>query len=105
MRTVLVLLPLLLTDCAAQRALEAQEAKTKLVGMSDERILACMGPPQNRSALGGTEVWQYSSGNGHMDAHEFGTASVTGGTGFVNTNASVSSRFCTINFAMSNHVV
>ena len=48
MRIFIVLFSLALVGCAAQRALEAQDAKKQLVGMSDEKILTCMGPPSHR---------------------------------------------------------
>jgi hypothetical protein len=102
MRHLLVLVLLAFCGCAIQRALEAQDAKEQLVGMSDEKILACMGPPHNRSAVGGTEVWQYGSGDNSTTA--VGNANAWGG-GMVTASVSTSSRYCMINIAMANHVV
>lgn len=70
-----------LTGCAVQRAVVAQSAQDKLLGMSREQILACMGPPGTKAAEGATEVWSYGSGNDHT---------TTIGTGSAQTNGSIS---------------
>lgn len=36
--------------CAIQRAVVAQGAQDKMVGMSREQILACMGPPRYKGS-------------------------------------------------------
>jgi outer membrane protein assembly factor BamE (lipoprotein component of BamABCDE complex) len=48
---------LALAGCAIERAKVAQDAKTQMVGMTKEQVLACMGPPPSRLAEGSTEVW------------------------------------------------
>lgn len=70
-----------LAGCAVQRAVVAQGAQEKMVGMSREQVLACMGPPGTKAAEGPTEVWSYGSGNDHT---------TTIGTGFAQTNGSIS---------------
>ena len=45
----------------------AEQAKTPLVGYSEEQVLACAGPPTAKAAEGKTEVWSYDSGGGHVD--------------------------------------
>lgn len=107
-----------LTGCAIQRAVVAQGAQDKMVGMSRGQILACMGPPATKAAEGTTEVWSYGSGNDHT---------TTIGTGFAQTNGSISGerqgsrfsatgqatttslatvnssrRFCTVNVVMTD---
>jgi hypothetical protein len=52
------------TACSVQRAMVAQDAQGKLVGLTKEQVLACMGPPATRMAEGATEVWSYNSGDG-----------------------------------------
>jgi hypothetical protein len=60
----IVVLGALLASCAIQRAEIAQDARSQMVGMSKEQVLACMGAPANKAAEGATEVWGYASGNG-----------------------------------------
>jgi hypothetical protein len=83
-----------LGGCAFQRAEIAQDARTQMVGLSKEQVLACMGAPANKAAEGATEVWGYASGNGMTVA----SASYDryGGT------AVSSSRFCNINIVMTS---
>lgn len=47
---------LLLAGCAVQRAVMAQSAQEKMVGLNKEPVLACMGPPGQKTAKGVTEV-------------------------------------------------
>jgi hypothetical protein len=47
-----------LTECTIQRAVIANDAQNKMVGLSKEQVLACMGAPRK----GATEVWTYDSG-------------------------------------------
>lgn len=53
---------LTITGCAAERAIVASDAKSKMVGLSKEQVLACMGIPASKAMEGGTEVWGYNSG-------------------------------------------
>jgi len=62
-RFVLLMTGCFLTSCAVQRAVVAQSAQAKMVGLSKEQVLACMAPPAQKMAEGVTEVWSYSSGN------------------------------------------
>jgi hypothetical protein len=52
---------ILLTACASMRRETAENAQNKMVGLSKERLLACMGPPANRTVEGTGEVWSYNS--------------------------------------------
>lgn len=55
----------LLTGCAIQQGpTVAERAQVEMVGMSRERVLACMGPPRENSTIGSTEVWTYRSTDG-----------------------------------------
>jgi hypothetical protein len=95
-----------LCGCASiQRSQLAQDAKQRLVGMRDEQVLACMGPPHNRSAIGATEVWQYQSGNGHVDVNRVASVSGSYGMATGSSSAVASQRLCTINIAMTNQQV
>ena len=107
-----------LAGCAVQRAVVAQGAQEKMVGLSREKVLACMGPPATRAAEGTTEVWSYGSGN---------DSTTTIGTGYAQTNGSIlgerrgnqfsatgqatttslstvnsNRRFCTVNVVMTD---
>ena len=56
MRTLgIVALCAALGACAFQRAEIAQDARTQMVGLSKEQVLACMGAPANKAAEGKTE--------------------------------------------------
>jgi hypothetical protein len=73
-----------LTACAIQRSQIANDAGSKMIGLSKEQVLACMGPPLNKGAEDGTEVWSYNSRNNVTPA----------GNG--------NERYCTINVKMWN---
>jgi hypothetical protein len=95
-----------LAGCAVMRAKEAGEARTQMVGLTKEQVLACMGPPVSRANEGSTEVWSYNSGNGYVAGSTFSTANVTAQRGYITgygTNFGVTSqRFCTVNVVMNN---
>jgi hypothetical protein len=83
----LIAIGLALSACAIQRAQIASDARIKMIGLSKEQVLACMGPPLNKGAEGGTEVWSYNSGNNVTPA----------GAG--------NGHYCTINVKMWNGLV
>ncbi len=59
--SLLLLLPIL-SGCANIKASQtAAQAKTKLIGMSKENILQCMGATETIQTVGNTEVWKYYS--------------------------------------------
>lgn len=105
-----------LAGCAVQRAVVAQSAQEKMVGMSREQVLGCMGPPANKAAEGATEVWSYGSGDGRTisigSVHAQTDSSFSAdryrnqisGTGTSTTTglatATSSRRYCTVNVAM-----
>lgn len=106
-----------LLGCALQRAQDASNAKTQMVGMTKEQVFACMGPPTKKSSEGNTEIWSYNSGNGRVDslktASAFGDATAT--TNGNTTNASGDAfalgtgfserRFCVVNVVLNNKQV
>lgn len=73
---------LALAACAVQRAQVANDAQSKMIGLSREQVLACMGPPINRTSGGETEVWSYNS-----EVWSYNIAVST-------------QRFCTVNVVM-----
>jgi hypothetical protein len=92
---------LLLTGCQIQRAEEASEAQSSMIGMPKEQVLACMGTPASSATAGATDVWTYNSGNGWTDT--FGTAHAFGGSYSATAfGSSVStSRFCKVDIVMT----
>lgn len=74
--TAVLVAPAFIGACAVQRAETASAAKAQMVGMSRERVLACMGVPAARQAEGETEVWTYGSG-GRLDSFASGTSTTT----------------------------
>lgn len=96
---------IVLGGCSMQRAMQAQDAKKQLVGMTGEKIFTCMGPPHSRSTMGAVEVWQYNSGNGQVDVTGSTTGNMIGQTALVSRTATASTRFCTVNLAMKDGAV
>jgi hypothetical protein len=99
---------IVVAGCAVQRAVVANETQQKMVGLTREQVLACMGPPANRMKEGSTEVWSYSSGNGLTttvaSAVTQTNTNVSGGSG-VSTGSGLgtvttSNRYCTVNVTM-----
>jgi outer membrane protein assembly factor BamE (lipoprotein component of BamABCDE complex) len=75
MKTMLAVLAAgLVAGCAVQRAVVANETREKIVGLSREQVLACMGPPASKAADGATEVWSYNSGNDRTTVNTFGSS-------------------------------
>jgi len=58
---ILLFAAILLTACTSMRPEQAENAQNKMVGLSKERLLACMGPPANRVVENTGEVWSYDS--------------------------------------------
>jgi outer membrane protein assembly factor BamE (lipoprotein component of BamABCDE complex) len=56
-----VVLAACLASCAIQRAEIASEAQSKMIGLSKEQVLACMGAPVSKDTEGKIEVWSYGS--------------------------------------------
>jgi hypothetical protein len=67
-----------LAGCALQRAETASNARTAMVGMPKEDVLACMGVPASSGGEGGTEVWGYNSGDGRVVTASMANAFTTG---------------------------
>jgi hypothetical protein len=108
---------LILPGCAIQRAQVANEAHDKMIGLSKEQVLACMGPPAQQAAEGSTEVWSYNSGNDRTTAigstFASAQASATGGPHYASGTATGQStsittsmrRYCTVNIVMTDNRV
>jgi hypothetical protein len=90
-----------LAGCAVQRAETARKAKVDMVGLPKERVLACMGVPQNQMTVGETEVWSYQSGNGE----QIGSVFASGGNGFASGFGVSERRFCNVSIVMTKGAV
>src|SRR5690349_4609014 len=62
MITLSLVIPLVATACSVERAQVASEAQNKMLGMSSQQVLVCMGAPERQAKVGETEVWSYASG-------------------------------------------
>lgn len=99
---------LLIGACSSHRAHDAADAQAMMVGVANERLLACMGPPGTAAMAGSTEVWTCDSGNGRADTFvtatfvtaTFVTAAAIGGRTVVGSDASTS-RLCRVDIAMN----
>lgn len=62
---------ILLAGCAVTKRVEdAEHVQTKMVGLSEERLLACMGAPANKAVEGNREVWSYNSEIGYVASEQ-----------------------------------
>ena len=98
---LLCLVAVAIAACELQRAQEASDAQTAMVGMSKEQVLACMGSPASAAMAGTTEVWTYNSGNGRTDS--FGVVNAFGGNGFATGfgSSTTTGRFCKVDVVMN----
>lgn len=87
---------LFFTACALQRAQVASDAQNKMIGLTKEQVLACMGAPASKAAEGATEVWGYPTGNNQTTVSTFGSA----GRGTFSGTGVAESRYCTVNVTM-----
>jgi outer membrane protein assembly factor BamE (lipoprotein component of BamABCDE complex) len=55
---------IVLCGCEFQRAQTAADTKRKMVGMTKEQVLTCMGVPGKKAQANETEVWYYRSTDG-----------------------------------------
>ena len=101
-----------LASCAVVRADIANKAKLELVGKPKEKILACMGAPNNRMAEGQTEVWSYGSGgstsvstfqNSSANVNVIGNTAY--GNGFSSGSGIAEHRYCNVNVVFNAGVV
>jgi hypothetical protein len=88
----------LLSGCA--NLIPTQEPSYGLVGLSEQKILACMGRPQGRFTVGATQVWQYNSGGVIL-----GSADVRAKTAKGRAAPIASPPYCIVNIAMRNKAV
>lgn len=98
---VLSLMAASLSACAFERAETAAQAKRRMLGMPMEQVLACMGPPRQKSVLNNTEVWIFGSGNGRTSTQAYTHRERGDAFGLAEREKS----FCTVNVVMRSGVV
>lgn len=84
------------------RAEIAADARQSMIGMTKEKVLACMGPPERQATVGDTEVWSYSSGG---DTNTSATATASSqplGYTHVSGSAFKAHRYCVINIVLAD---
>jgi hypothetical protein len=98
-----IALAALLPACGSLRRDDmAAKAKTQMIGMAKEDVLACMGIPKKKMTEGAVEVWSYLSTNGY--GYSYGSkARITGGNSLYGSEHE--KRFCTVNVVMKNGFV
>jgi hypothetical protein len=96
---ILVVCGLVVGAFAIQRAAVANDAQSKMIGLSKEQVLACMGVPATKATEGITEVWSYASGNKNNKTagSTFGNVGRGGGLSAVGV---FENGFCTFNVTM-----
>ena len=94
---------LTLTACAGEFRREemAAQAKTRMIGMAREDVLACMGIPQKKAVEGATEVWAYASTD-HKTKRDAATIKPTG---YAYTHGTTTRNGCTVNVVMKEGFV
>jgi hypothetical protein len=115
LRSAALALPLLaLTACAMQRAQDAEEAQRRMIGLTKERVFACMGIPNRKATEGNIEIWSYKSGNEHRETSSHRTTfsakryvsddDVTDvfGSSFGLGDSVSEKRFCTVQIVMTD---
>jgi hypothetical protein len=90
------------TSSRLERAEVATQAKAKMIGMSKAQVLACMGAPPQRTAVGQTEVWSYPSGGGDKTTFSSlnGSLDPSGNASAFDTSYSAH-RYCIVNVVMT----
>jgi hypothetical protein len=104
MRVFVILSILMVAGCSTsgQNLIIAQDSRHQLIGLSADKITACMGKPQGRFTYGSTEVWQYNSrgpNSGAANAQAPSNNAMGAGAPVANGG------YCVVNIAMSNREV
>jgi hypothetical protein len=94
------LIILFLVSCGPIQSGQVPDQISAMVGLSQEHVLSCMGPPTSTAHVDATEVWSYNVGG------PVTTSAVMGGNqSLVAGSATTSQEFCVVNLTMQNSVV
>jgi hypothetical protein len=87
----------LMAACGTIQSGQVADQINAIVGLTQEHVLSCMGPPSSTAQVGGTEVWSYNVGG------PVTTSAVMGGNqSVVAGSATTSQEFCVVNLTMQN---
>ena len=81
-----------------QRADDAGHAKSDMIGLGKEKVLACMGIPKHKQTVGSTEVWAYDSTD-HSSSTIGDAPKSAAGTAWYSMSEKSS---CTVSVVMTN---
>ncbi len=92
---------------------DAARAKVRMVGMTKEEVLGCMGPPKKKAVEGATEVWSYLSSSGHSylsggsfkNSETYRPSHYSRSDSFSLFGQESERRFCTVNVTMKDGAV
>jgi hypothetical protein len=91
------LITVFLASCGPIQSGQVADQINAMVGLSQEHVLSCMGPPTSTAHGGATEVWSYNVGG------PVTTSAVMGGNqSVVAGSATTSQEFCVVNLTMQN---
>ena len=68
-----ILALLALGGCGLEKPETDQIAQAKMIGLPKKKIIACMGKPASRRAIGSTEIWSYPVGAVEIQGQGFAT--------------------------------
>lgn len=107
-KIVILLLTVVIAGCATSsklmRTRTASRAKTEMIGMSQQDVLACMGPPERSAAIGSQEVWSYTSG-GDIETYSSVRTSRRDRSEASTVASTSRARYCKVDVIMNDGVV
>jgi hypothetical protein len=101
LRIVATLAALALGACIAERPEIDQVAQRGMIGLSKKHILACMGRPAHRVAVGSTDVWTYPVGRVDVE----GGPLAPGVNGMASGLGGPADAACSVEIVMTNGAV
>jgi hypothetical protein len=100
MRRFASLVVVVLASCGPIQSGQVADQINAMVGLSQEHVLSCMGPPSSTAHVGAIEVWSYNVGG------PVTTSAVMGGNqSVVAGSATTSQEFCVVNLTMQKGLV
>lgn len=106
MRYFLIVLLLASAGCAAyERSREATQAQSRMLGLRDDQVRQCAGPPSTVERRGDSEIWVYQSGGEDVRRDTTPTGFGRGETGLSPGADPLPKRNCTIRLTMRNQRV
>src|SRR6202047_1198777 len=100
MRRFASLVVVVLASCGPIQSGQVADQINAMVGLSQEHVLSCIGPPSSTAHVGATEVWSSNVGG------PVTTSAVMGGNqSVVAASATRSQEFCVVNLTMQKGLV